>query len=256
MSVLKWQKIVYDRPHKKGTILYQFNIQTYIGKGGYGIIYTCLDRDTNERYVLKQLRPSKAKQKERRQRFYSESRLLQTLNHPNIPKFKDYFIIGKSEYLVMQYIKGKNLEEILFEEKTTYSELDALILVNKLLLIVQYLHEKHIFHLDIRPPNLILNKEDIYLIDFGLAKQLTPHQTELIQREEQEDYYSLGECLLFILYSQFDGKRSKSKSWLEELSLSEHTAIVIKKLLGISNEYHSINEIKRDLKQAICYLTR
>lgn len=253
----KWREVIYDRYQKKGTLLNcKYKIEDYYGMGGYGMIYLCTDAHANTSYILKQLRPSKAKRRKEQQRFQSEAELLQTMSHPQIPQFIDYFMIDGQAYYVMQKINGKNLEEILFEQKQTFSELDALKFMDKLLPILEYLHGNHIFHRDIRPPNLILNKENVYLIDFGLAKQLTSDKKEEIEIEKRDDFYDMGECLLFILYSQFKEKKSRTKSWMEELTLSENTIFLIKRLLGISGEYRHTSSIRADLHKAIKSLSQ
>lgn len=252
---MKWKRLkefMYDRYHKRGVILHEkYKIEDHLGTGGYGIIYLCRDIQTNKSYVLKQLRPSKAKKLKEKQRFQYEVKLLKSINHIQIPQLFDYFLIDGQAYYVMQFIKGKNLEEVLFEEKQTYTELDALVLMEKLLNILDYLHDKQIFHSDIRPPNLIVNNDNVYLIDFGLAKQLSPENKEAIRMKKQDDFFDLGDCLLFILYSQFKGKKSKTKSWLEELTLNRNTVLLLKRLLGISEEYPDTSSIRIDLQKAI-----
>lgn len=110
----------------------------------------------------------------------------------------------------MQLIEGENIEELLFFQKQPFTELMALQLLSQLLGIVEYLHDRFIFHSDIRTPNIIINDGSLCLIDFGLAKQLTPEETEEIKIRKQDDFFDLGETLLFLLYSQYKGKKKKN----------------------------------------------
>lgn len=252
---MKWKRIIewiYDYPHKKGVLLHdKYKIDEVLGMGGYGIIYRCIDIGSNKNCVLKQLRPSKARRTKEKERFHTETEIMRAINHSQIPQLVDYFTINSQSYYVMQEVRGTNLEDVLFAQKRTFSEVDALLLVEKLLYILDYLHDKLIFHGDIRPPNIILHHEEIYLIDFGLAKQLDAHNKEEILIKKQDDFFDLADILLFILYSQYKGKRSRRKSWLEELTLSSGTVFFLKKLLGINEPYTNNDDIHKDLQLAI-----
>lgn len=131
----------------------------------------------------------------------------------------------------------------------------ALQLLSQLLGIAEYLHDRFIFHSDIRTPNIIINDGRLFLIDFGLAKQLTPEETEEIKIRKQDDFFDLGETLLFLLYSQYKGKKKKNGTWLEELTLTNEITLLLKKLLGIDEEYQHTAFIREDLNCAIQSVT-
>ncbi|MBT2757978.1 protein kinase [Mesobacillus foraminis] len=251
---MKWTRIIkslYDRPIKKGVLLGDsYIIEKCLGMGGYGITYQCVLKDTQDRYVLKQLRPSKSKRTYERERFKQEVELLRKINHKRIPNLVDYFMIDGQSYYVMNKIDAPNLEDLLFLQKSEFTELESLILANKLLSILDYLHENLIFHSDIRPPNVLVKDGEVFLIDFGLAKKISPKDID-IESRRQDDFFDLGECLLFLLYSQFKGKPSKKRSWLEELSIGKETENIIKRLLGINEVYSTTDHIREDLVKAI-----
>ncbi|WP_336183792.1 serine/threonine-protein kinase [Bacillus sp. 205(2023)] len=256
MALKQLKKLLFDRPLKNGVILNnQYKIEECLGMGGYGLVYMCTDVHTQTPYVLKQLRPTKAKKQKERVRFQQEIGLLKSINHPQIPAFIEDFIIDGQAYYVMQLVEGDNIEELLFFQKQPFTELMALQLMSQLLDIVEYLHERLIFHTDIRTPNIMMNHGNVYLIDFGLAKQLSHEEDEELKLRKQDDFFDLGETLLFLLYSQYKGKKKKNATWLEELTLTKEVTLLLKKLLGIDEEYQHTASIREDLKRAIQSVT-
>ncbi|WIG47218.1 protein kinase [Bacillus halotolerans] len=256
MALKQLKKLLFDRPLKNGVILNnQYKVEECLGMGGYGLVYVCTDVHTQTPYVLKQLRPTKAKKQKERVRFQQEIGLLKSINHPQIPSFIEDFIIDGQACYVMQLVEGDNIEELLFFQKQPFTELMALQLMSQLLDIVEYLHERLIFHTDIRTPNIMMNHGIVYLIDFGLAKQLSHEEDEELKLRKQDDFFDLGETLLFLLYSQYKGKKKKNATWLEELTLTKEVTLLLKKLLGIDEEYQHTASIREDLKRAIQSVT-
>ncbi|MCC2528785.1 serine/threonine-protein kinase [Bacillus halotolerans] len=256
MALKQLKKLLFDRPLKNGVILNnQYKIEECLGMGGYGLVYVCTDIHTQTPYVLKQLRPTKAKKQKERVRFQQEIGLLKSINHPQIPAFIEDFIIDGQAYYVMQLVEGDNIEELLFFQKQPFTELMALQLMSQLLDIVEYLHERLIFHTDIRTPNIMMNHGNVCLIDFGLAKQLSHEEDEELKLRKQDDFFDLGETLLFLLYSQYKGKKKKNATWLEELTLTKEVTLLLKRLLGIDEEYQHTASIREDLKRAIQSVT-
>ncbi|WP_350255363.1 serine/threonine-protein kinase [Bacillus halotolerans] len=256
MALKQLKKLLFDRPLKNGLLLNnQYKIEECLGMGGYGLVYVCTDVHTQTPYVLKQLRPTKAKKQKERVRFQQEIGLLKSINHPQIPAFIEDFSIDGQACYVMQLVEGDNIEELLFFQKQPFTELMALQLVSQLLDIVEYLHERLIFHTDIRTPNIMMNHGNVCLIDFGLAKQLSHEEDEELKLRKQDDFFDLGETLLFLLYSQYKGKKKKNATWLEELTLTKEVTLLLKKLLGIDEEYQHTASIREDLKRAIQSVT-
>lgn len=108
--------------------------------------------------------------------FEREAQTLQTLQHPAIPSYVDYFELdtksGKTYALVQSYIQGKSLEENL-KEKGKFTEKEIKKIARSLLEILVYLHRRQppLIHRDIKPSNIILG-ENIYLVDFGSVQTL------------------------------------------------------------------------------------
>ncbi|WP_312095944.1 protein kinase domain-containing protein [Niallia sp.] len=251
---MKWSYVtrwIFDKPLKIRTILHTYEVEKCLGLGAYGMIYLCSDTWSGKKYVVKQLRPSKGKKQRERERFKEEIQLLRQLDNRSIPALIDEFIFEKQPYYVMEYIPGDNIEDLLFFQNQRFTELDALKRMGQLLSIIKYLHQHHIFHTDIRPPNVIVSEGKVHLIDFGLAKKVPEDNDKAVSNYRQDDYYDFGQMILFLLYSNFKGKKSKKRTWLEELTLHPETVKLLKKLLGISDPYKKVDEIENDLLVAM-----
>jgi predicted Ser/Thr protein kinase len=106
------------------------------------------------------------------EQFLHEARLLAALKHPNLPRVTDYFVIGTEQYLVMDFIEGKDLNERL-KEGGVLEVNDVLSWAEKLTSAIEYLHRQDppVIHRDIKPANIKITPEgQVYLVDFGIAK--------------------------------------------------------------------------------------
>jgi serine/threonine protein kinase len=153
-----------------GTILQErYLIEKQIGAGGMGAVYLAVDQRF-ESYVA--IKETFYKDDELGDAFEREARLLNSLHHPNLPHVSDYFTEGGGHFLVMQFIEGEDLFEIL-KRGGSFPQENVLRWTNSLLDALDYLHsqEPPVIHRDIKPQNLkITTRGDIILLDFGLAK--------------------------------------------------------------------------------------
>jgi formylglycine-generating enzyme required for sulfatase activity len=160
----------------------RYCIISALGQGGFGKTYLAEDEDRRKAIcVIKQFSPSPAIQssvpalQKAIELFHQEAeRLLHLEDHPQIPTLFAYFEQDTYLYLVQQFIKGQTLIEEL-EEKGTFSEAKIRELLNDLLPILQYVHNRPVIHRDIKPENIIRRQSDgkLILIDFGVAKQMS-----------------------------------------------------------------------------------
>jgi outer membrane protein assembly factor BamB len=106
--------------------------------------------------------------------FEREANILATLRHPAIPRIYDFFTIGERSYLVMEYINGKDLDDVLAETSTFFPEETVLGWAIELCDVLHYLHShkpEPIVFRDIKPSNIMIsNQNQIVLVDFGIAK--------------------------------------------------------------------------------------
>ena len=176
---------------KNGEVLRgRYKIQERIGQGGMGSIYLADDtRLKGRQCALKEVEYDRALpeniRQEARDQFLREATVLARLDHPNLPKVSDFFSNGPRDYLVMDYVPGKDLRTLLLEarrSKTFLQEQDVLAWAEQLSNALSYLHsqEPSIVHRDIKPSNLKLMPHGlIKLVDFGLVKILAPEEVTI-----------------------------------------------------------------------------
>jgi eukaryotic-like serine/threonine-protein kinase len=171
---------------KPGTVLRsRYKVVESIGKGGMGAVYEAEDlRLEGRRCAIKEVRldleltPESRRQAQ--EQFYREASVLARLDHPNLPKVSDYFSEEDTDYLVMDYVPGRDLKDIMDEARRAgrfLEEADVLNWASQLCDALSHLHHQDppIVHRDIKPANIKLTPDGrIKLVDFGLVKVLAP----------------------------------------------------------------------------------
>jgi serine/threonine protein kinase len=157
-----------------------YQLQKPLGRTAAGHqTWLAVDLQSNESVTLKLLAFSPQMSWEELKLFEREAQILQALNHPRIPRYRDYFDIDKNLgggipwfALVQEYIPGSSLQELL-EKGKRFNEQEVRAIATEVLEILIYLHELSppVLHRDIKPSNLILGEDNrIYLVDFGAVQ--------------------------------------------------------------------------------------
>jgi WD40 repeat protein/serine/threonine protein kinase len=155
-----------------------------LGQGGMGRVYEALDENVACIVAIKELRidssilPDVMSDEERlkyltvlQDSFEREAKLLANLKHTALPLVTDYFTEGGGQFLVMEHIGGTTLAELLKIPQRPIPYETVAQWTDDLLAALEYLHKHSIIHRDIKPANVKLtDKNEIYLLDFGLAK--------------------------------------------------------------------------------------
>jgi serine/threonine protein kinase len=238
----------------------RYEIINHLGVGSYGNSYLVFDHVSQQKKVLKALRIHKRITKSGKRDFELEKDLLQSINHSGFPRFFEDGIYKNIPFYTMEYIEGKNFEQLIFQDNQKYSEIEAFKIADQLLEHINYLHEQQLIHRDIRIPNVIANGSKIVLIDLGLARKFNHENAGGIKRirhfrkevNPQADFYGLGHFLLFLLYSNFSfSKKMKESSWEEELEISYQAKHIISRLLQIKDCYECCAQVKSDIQKLI-----
>src|SRR5208283_312952 len=149
----------------------QLEILECLGRGGMGVVYKARQKTLNRLVALKLLAPERVREAKFAERFTREAQALAALNHPNIVTIYDFGQAGGFYFLLMEFVDGVNLRQLLRARKFTPEE--ALAIVPPLCDALQYAHDRGIVHRDIKPENLLLDKAGrVKVADFGIAKML------------------------------------------------------------------------------------
>ena len=148
----------------------RYLIVRQLGQGGMGAVYEAIDQRLDTTVALKETLFSEERL---RKQFEREARLLARLHHPALPRVSDHFSEADGQFLVMQFIPGDDLSEMINRKRGPFPVNQVLTWADQLLDALDYLHtqDPQIVHRDIKPQNLKLtSRGQIILLDFGLAK--------------------------------------------------------------------------------------
>ncbi|HRJ07313.1 MAG TPA: serine/threonine-protein kinase [Prosthecobacter sp.] len=160
----------------------QLEILECLGRGGMGVVYKARQKSLNRLVALKLLAPERADDPQFAARFEKEAHALAALNHTHIVGVYDFGQAGGFYFLLMEFVDGVNLRQLLQTKRLTPKE--ALSIVPPVCEALQCAHDHGIVHRDIKPENLLIDKAGtVKIADFGIAKIV--HSSPLAPREEQ-----------------------------------------------------------------------
>ncbi|REJ77976.1 MAG: serine/threonine protein kinase [Acidobacteria bacterium] len=148
----------------------RYRVERQIGQGGMGSVYLATDERFNSTVAIKE---TLIADDNFRKALMREARLLNSLKHVALPKVSDHFVEDNGQYIVMEYISGEDLHEMMERSAKAFPMSDIRQWTEQLLDALEYLHgqENPIIHRDIKPQNLKLTPQgQVILLDFGLAK--------------------------------------------------------------------------------------
>lgn len=175
-----------------GTILHgTYRIESYLASGGFGNTYLAKNIEFDETYAIKEffvkgvcqrdgnsttISVSNAENtnsfEQQREKFKKEARRLRSLSNPHIVKVYDLFEENGTAYYVMDYVDGENLSARLKRTNASLAESEVRNYLNQILDGLEAIHNEGMFHLDIKPANIMVDSHNVVkLIDFGASKQ-------------------------------------------------------------------------------------
>ena len=220
-----------DKGFKKvnvGSKLSDFDLLKELGKGHFGKVYLVSSRITGLLYAMKEIRCDCYKNKEQLSEVEREIKLLENLHHPHVITYFTSFRENYNIYIITDYINGGNLEELLkinIQEGKLIDEKKIWDLLVQSLSGLLYLHKyKKIIHRDIKPDNLLLDKEgNLKISDFGISaiksenveellkchgtvagpiQFMSPEMAQGINYDYKSDLYMLGLTFFFLMSKQ------------------------------------------------------
>ena len=181
---------------KVGTILRGiYRIDSYLSSGGFGNTYVATNIEFEERVAIKEFYMKGITQRDdrynsvtvsnmenqacflqQREKFKKEARRLRKLKNEHIVKVHDLFEENGTAYYVMDYIDGESLSERMKRTGKALTETEVTSILKQVLEALREVHQNEIWHLDLKPGNIMLDKSGTaYLIDFGASKQIRPN---------------------------------------------------------------------------------
>ncbi|MEZ4656408.1 MAG: serine/threonine-protein kinase [Caldilineaceae bacterium] len=171
----------------------RYEVLELVGQGGMGAVYKATDTRLEGRIcAIKEIFPAlsvpqqASDLEQMSEQFRTEASILARLDHPNLPKVSDYFSIDTREYLVMDFVSGRDLQDVIREAQRRsefLKEEQVLGWAMQLLDALEYLHNQDppVLHRDIKPANIKVTPHGIVkLVDFGLVKVLQPDDTRTV----------------------------------------------------------------------------
>lgn len=199
----------------------RYEILRKIGDGGMAFVYQARDKLLNRIVAVKVLRPEYVDDQEFLVKFKREAEAVASLSHPNIVNVYDVGEDGKVHYIVMEYVDGQNLKEIIHNEGCL-EEYTALDIAKQIAQALSAAHRNGIIHRDIKPHNILISKDGrlVKVADFGIAKAvssstmtnmgsvigsvhyISPEQAKGKHLTSNADLYSLG----IVMYEMIVGR--------------------------------------------------
>jgi len=236
-----------------GKTIAHYHILEKLGEGGMWVVYKARDTHLDRLVALKVLPPEKLADPERKRRFVQEAKAASALNHPNIITIYDISSEDGTDFIVMEYVQGKVLDQMIPRKGLRLNE--TLKLAVQIADALAKAHSAGIIHRDLKPTNVMVTDEGLVkVLDFGLAKltevsesdeegtrttqlqteegtivgtvaYMSPEQAEGKKVDARSDIFSLGS----VLYEMVTGR----KAFHGETKLSTLTAILREEPKGL-----------------------
>lgn len=177
----------------------KYTLDQEIGRGGFGITFKATHHYLGQVVVIKTIN------EELRQhpdfvsfyrQFQDEARRLATCVHPNIVRVSDFFVEDALPYMVMDYVPGQTLDQVVFPNNPL-PEATAIHYIRQIAAALQVVHKNNLLHRDVKPQNIILRQgtQEVVLIDFGIAREFTPGHTQTHTNIVSEGYAPIEQYL-------------------------------------------------------------
>jgi serine/threonine protein kinase len=260
-----------------GSQLGPYRTEILLGAGGMGEVYRAFDTRLHRTVAIKVLAPEKFRDPQYKRRFLQEARAASALNHTNIVTLYDIASDGEVDFLVMEYVPGRPLNQVLSQKGLPLTE--TIEYATQIASALAAAHAKGIVHRDIKPANVIVTPESLVkILDFGLAKvsvaattpisetptlltgdgvalgtlgYMSPEQARGETVDARTDLFSFGA----VLYEMATGNRACGQAWdwtsPPVTGVDSRLAQVILKLLQPNRDlrYQSAEEVVAELKR-------
>jgi len=206
-------------------------IESIIGEGGMGLVYLARHEKINKRFAVKSISPRLVTKKEEfKERLFQEAKIQALLEHPNIIQITNFIEHDSNFYLVMEFVEGESLEDLIKNKKRLNDD-EAVKIVMDIVRGLTHAHDLDIIHRDIKPSNIMITKDGTAkIMDFGIAmmrddaevakgtagtiQYMSPEQISRPKEiDHRSDIYSIGILFYQMLTGKipFEGKTEEIK---------------------------------------------
>ncbi len=211
-----------------GRTIAHYQVLEKLGEGGMGVVYKARDTHLDRFVAIKVLPPERVADPERKRRFVQEAKAASALNHPNIVTVHDITSDAGRDFIVMEYVAGKTLDQLIPRKGMRLSE--ALKIAVQIADALAKAHRAGVVHRDLKPGNVMVTEDSLVkVLDFGLAKlaeapekpeeaptqtaegaivgtvaYMSPEQAQGLSVDARSDIFSFGS----MLYEMVTGHRA------------------------------------------------
>jgi serine/threonine protein kinase/Tol biopolymer transport system component len=201
-----------------GRTILHYEIVETLGRGGMGVVYKARDTHLDRFVAIKVLPPEKVADPARKRRFVQEAKAASALNHPNIVHIYDIADADGIQFIAMEYVPGKTLDQLIGRKGRRLS--DALRIAVQIADALTKAHFAGIVHRDLKPSNIMVSNDGLVkVLDFGLAKLTEPVTGEIVEtatiREDEKPDTEEGTIVGTVAYmspEQAEGKPVDARS--------------------------------------------
>jgi len=217
-----------------GKAVSHYRLEALLGEGGMGVVYRAHDTKLERTVALKFVRPELFDDADARQRFLREARALAALDHPNVGTVHGLEEEGELLFMVMTYIEGSSLHEVLQSRRPAPDE--ARSLMRKMAAGLRAAHDRGVIHRDLKSGNIMVTPDgEAKLVDFGLARHnddtrmtqagaivgtlsfMSPEQLRGEELDHRSDIFSLGAVFYHLLTGEIPFDRGSHAATMHAL---------------------------------------
>lgn len=271
---------------KQAPLSGRYELEEIVGMGGMSIVYRAWDLKYDREVAVKVLRPEFVTDEDFIRRFNCEAQAASQMSHPNIVNMYDVGQDGDTRYIVMEYVRGVTLKELIRQQGKIRPQ-RAVQITLRILAAIDHAHKNNIVHRDIKPQNILMDREiNVKVADFGIAREVnsssgtlagngsimgsvhyfSPEQANGLPADEKSDLYSVGVVLYEMVTGQvpFNGEagiavalKHINEKPLDPSVLNDEVSrglseVILKALEKDSSQrYQNAIEFATDLKRAL-----